>query len=468
MNRIMTVELSGNNDTYTNVTLPLTPFEMLDALDKLRMTPQDKPDWEICSFHDYRELHNWIGSGTLYELNALCTRLSELNAQEHIAFDGLLEVQKEKNSSIIPMHQLLDLAYSTGQCHLLTDVHNVEQLGRFAAENGFVPNVDLMSDEVFEMLDFRLLGERFMSGEGGVIVNGGYVAQDGDLAQDVWKTLELPVRKPDYTVLLELGYMDADQTTMLKLPASPAELDAALARLDAASWAEVSCRCADCRVPAMCDMITFADNVAHANRAAEYLERVPEEELPKFKALLGVLKIAELHEALDLTQKLDQYSLAADRTCYESVAKESLIASLGENKAKVLLPHIGLYSYGQALQEECKVVLTDYGSVERLYDPTLAEQEPITRESSAIELNGYVGTWHVVDEAICAPDNSGDPFKCFLLENDQFGSTVGKIIVGERGDTLLDYVWDGFEEQKEAGWTVQEPAQEQTGGMEMM
>ena len=184
MNRIMTVELSGNNDTYTNATLPLTPYEMLDALDKLHMTPQDEPEWEICSFHDYRELHNWIGSGTIYELNALCARLSELNAQEHIAFDGLLEVQKEKDSIIIPMHKLLDLAYSTGQCHLLEDVHNTVQLGRFAVENGFVPNVELMSDALFEMLDFEQLGERFMRNEGGVIVKGGYVARTG-----IWRRI---------------------------------------------------------------------------------------------------------------------------------------------------------------------------------------------------------------------------------------------------------------------------------------
>ena len=468
MGKIMNVELTGKGDTYATVTLPLTPYEMLDTLDKLRMTPQDEPDWEICAFLAHRELHDWIGSGSVYELNALCTRLAELNAQESTVFEGLVEMDKEKDVKIIPMRRLLDLAYSTGQCHLLDDVHNATQLGRFAAENGFVPNVELMSDALFEMLDFEQLGERFMRNEGGVIVKGGYVAQGGDLVQDIWKTLELPVRKPDYTVLLELGYMDTDQTTMLKLPASPAEMDAALARLDAASWAEVSCRCADCRVPAMRDMITFADNVAHANRAAEYLERVPAEELPKFKALLGVLGITELHDALDLTHKLHQYSLAADRTNYESVAKESLIASFGENKAGVLLPHVGLYSYGRALQEECKVVLTDYGSVERLYDPTLTELEPITGDSRAIALNGYVGTWHVVEEALCAPDGSGDLFKCFLLENDQFGPTVGKIIVGERGDTLLDYVWDGFEELREAGWNVQGPAQEQTGGMEMM
>ena len=74
MDKIMNVELSGKGDTYATVTLPLTPYEMLDTLDKLRMTPQDEPDWEICGFLAHRELHDWIGNGSIYELNLLAER----------------------------------------------------------------------------------------------------------------------------------------------------------------------------------------------------------------------------------------------------------------------------------------------------------------------------------------------------------------------------------------------------------
>ena len=88
MDKILTVELSGRNDTYAVAQLPLTPYELLDTLDKLRMTPQDEPEWEILAYHDYAELRDWIGSGSAYELNALCTRFSELNGQERLAFEG--------------------------------------------------------------------------------------------------------------------------------------------------------------------------------------------------------------------------------------------------------------------------------------------------------------------------------------------------------------------------------------------
>ena len=376
MDKIMNVELSGKGDTYANVTLPLTAYEMLDTLDKLRMTPQDQPDWEICEFLAHRELHDWIGSGSVYELNALCTRLAELNTQESTVFEGLVAMEKEKDAKIIPMHRLLDLAYSTGQCHLLDDVHNEEQLGRFAAENGFVPNVEMMSDALFEMLDFRQLGERFMRNEGGVIVRGGYVAQDGDLAQDVWKTMDFVPHKPDYTVLVELIYTDPEQSTTLALPASPSEMDAALDRVGAAKWSDVSCICIDCRVPALDEMISDADNIAHANRAAEYLDRLLEAEFPKYKALLAALDITELHEALDLTQRLDEYLLAPEQASFEDIARGQLAIIMGEQEMETLLPHVNLYQYGRALQDRYQSVLTEYGSVERADNqPLMAVQK---------------------------------------------------------------------------------------------
>ncbi len=365
MGKVFSVELSGKHNSYADVALPLTPYEMLDVLDKLRMTVEEVPDWEIFQHIDFPELRDWIGSGSIHELNALATRLSQLNNQERIAFDGLLEMDKDKGLKIIPMHRLLDLAYSTGQCHLLEDVHTVEQLGRFAAENGFVPEVDLMTDELFEMLDFKILGERFMRSEGGVIVGGGYVALDGDLEQDIWQRLDLPIKKPDYTVLLELVGPDLEQSATLALPASPGEMNTALNRIDAATWSEVACRCLDCIVPTLCEVITNAGNVAHANRAAEYLGHLSDKELPKYKALLGAMGVTELNEALELTQRLDEYLLLPEISDHEEVGHSYLQANVQKQVLNALVPHVNLYQYGCALQSDGTLALTDYGCVER-------------------------------------------------------------------------------------------------------
>ena len=377
MNKIITIELTGKGDTYSVVTLPLTPYEMLDTLDKLRMTPQHEPDWEICQHFAHRELHDWIGDGSVYELNALCTKLTELNDQESTVFEGLVEMEKQKGEHIIPMHRLLDLAYSTGQCHLLDEVHSVEQLGRFAAENGFVPEADDLSDKAFELLDFRKLGEQFMRGEGGVIVRGGYVAQDGDLAQDVWKTLALTPRKPDYAVLVELIAPEPSDNVTLALPATAEALTKAMTLTNARNLSETPCLCLDCRAPALRDMITDANSLADACRAAECLASLPDADLPKYKALLAAMEIRDLHEAIELSQRLDDYTLSPEQSDYEDIARGQLQFLLGKRELETLLPHVNLYQYGRALQDRHQLALTDYGSVERRDGQTV---QPVERQ----------------------------------------------------------------------------------------
>ena len=372
----MTVELSGSGDSYAVVTLPLTPYEMLDTLDKLRMTPQDEPEWEICQHFTHGELHDWIGSGSVYELNALCRKLTELNPQESTVFEGLVEMEKDKGLKIIPMHRLLDLAYSTGQCHLLDDVHNAEQLGRFAAENGFVPEADDLSDKAFELLDFKKIGERFMNGEGGVIVRGGYVAQDGDLAQDIWKTLDLTPRKPDYAVLVELIAPNPNDNVTLALPAPPAELDAAMALTGAHELSETPCLCLDCRAPALRDAITDANSLADACRAADQLAALSESQLKIFRALITAMEVTELGAALDFAERIDEYLLSPEMRTFEETAEYDLRFCLGDEAAEVLLPHVNLYQYGRALQEREQFALTDYGRVQRVdCQPLMAENQ---------------------------------------------------------------------------------------------
>lgn len=383
MDKFLSVELYGKNDVYEVVLLPLTPYEVLDTLDKLRMTPQDKPEWDICAYLDYDELRNWIGSGSIYELNALCTKLAKLNQQERIAFDGLLKMDKDKGLKIIPMHRLLDLAYSTGQCHVLGGVHTLEQLGRFAAENGFVPTADNLPDAAFEMLDFRRIGEQFMRDEGGIIVMDGYVAQDGDLMQDIWKTLDMLPREPDYTILVEVGVMDTDRSAMLKLPSSQSELEAALDQIEAETWDEVSFRCADCRVPALCDTISIADSIPQVNLAARRLQQMEASDVLTYKALIAARGCSDLTDALCLMETLNDYICSPEFALYDDIARSNIRFLMGDEQAEVLLPYVRLSDYGRALAEHDHMVLTEYGGIERRDgQPIIAQGEQnLSREA---------------------------------------------------------------------------------------
>ena len=216
----------GSN-AHAVLDLPASPYELLDALDRLRLGKTGYMLWEITEYSRFEELEPRLdGSGSFYELNALAQRLSELDEAQSAVFAGLVEM--EHPSKPIPLPRLIDLAHSTECCHILLDALNDSQLGRIRAESGQVPGITALPKETFEILDFEQIGRRTRVSEKGVFVErsmdhpGGYVALDSPLLEAA-KTLDLTPRVPDYTMLLEVSHSCG--AAQLKLPADKRALD---------------------------------------------------------------------------------------------------------------------------------------------------------------------------------------------------------------------------------------------------
>ena len=62
---------------------------------------------------------------------------------------------------------MIDLAYSADFCPVANATTD-EQLGRFYAENDFIPALEKVPDSIFEYLDFEMLGRKARFEEGGV------------------------------------------------------------------------------------------------------------------------------------------------------------------------------------------------------------------------------------------------------------------------------------------------------------
>ena len=185
---------------------------------------------------------------SLNELNDLAGRLATLDETEQEAFDGLffrLEVQRKVNANggIITMQDMRDLAVSAKtDCYHAVDAADDAQLGRFYAENEFIPELDGVSNEVFEMLDFAGIGRMMRCSENGVFVGSLYVLRDGELttAPPVQKALP---GKPGYLFRLTLGLhpdIGDAHTVTLDLPAAEAELLDAQEQLGVEGWEGVT------------------------------------------------------------------------------------------------------------------------------------------------------------------------------------------------------------------------------------
>jgi len=344
--------------------LPITPYQLLDMLEQLRLQPDESPSVDIheCMgpFEFLNTAMHWDCS--LKEINDLATRLSLLDKEGQIAFDALVKAESDKTEGPIPVGKLVDLAYSVDCCDVHPGVASYEELGRFYVEQGLFPELKDIPEENLPCLDYEKIGEKFSKEEGGVLVSGGYVLQTSDLKQ-VSHTLSLKPHKPEYAILLEVT--QAGHDVQLPLPSSPQAMDAALDAIGARDWSGVSLECLDCAATPLIPFLGGRDNIAHLNRLAGMLEQMDDKQLTKFKAVLDATEDYSVLGATHIAATLDSYLFSPQLRSPAEVARGDLAVILPEPEAEMITPYLDLHQYGQALIRNCGGILTSYGLIER-------------------------------------------------------------------------------------------------------
>lgn len=370
----------GPREAYAVLDLPATPYEIEDALEKVRLQPDEELLLEIEEYYDFGFLAPYLEDvNDLHGLNALAQRLSQFVDYESAVFAGQLKMDLEARISDITLPRLLSLANNTPYCDVVDVAVNDSQLGKFYAENGFVTELEQLPDEAFkiieDMLDYEQIGRKMRQAEGGVFVDrstygySGYVIRHKE--PELVNALPAP-EKPDYMILLEVckGYFndpdyDSDSVIQLKLPASKETLDGVLNTLEAADWSELAFTCLDCRIPALIEAVNQTEDVFAANHAASRFAKMSGEAIPKLKSLLEVTGISSLADAVRLTEQLESYVYSPEFSSPTDVARAEIKFSLIEQEAELLIPHVNLHQYGKALLENHNWTLTDYGMISR-------------------------------------------------------------------------------------------------------
>ena len=374
-----------NSEAYATLDLPASPWELWDAMEKVRLKDGEALYMEIDDYYAFEYLapHLEELDISLNELNDLAARLATLDEVQGIAFEGLfsMEVQKKVNANggIITMQDMRDLAVSAKtDCYHVVDAADDAQLGRFYAENEFIPELDGVSNEVFEMLDFAGIGRMMRCSENGVFVDSLYVLRDGELttAPPVQKTLP---EKPRYLFRLTLGLcpdFGGDRTAVLDLPASEEALVAAQEQLGTLNWENTVVLNYDGIVP---NVATFADlpmELEEFNAFTKAARDIPRFEVPKLKALLEQFEVQDIETALFLTEHLADYVLTPDLSSPQETAIDRLRFMADDHSAELLLSHVNLYAYGCDLIKEDNATLSPYGLLHRAdYQPMLSPMQ---------------------------------------------------------------------------------------------
>jgi len=371
-----------NNEAYAKLDLPASPWELWDALDKVRLQTDDILYMEIEDYYAFEYLAPHLDGLeiSLNELNDLAALLSALDEVQEAAFEGLfsMEVQRKVNANggVITLQDLRDLAVSAKtDCYHVVEAADDAQLGRFYAENDFVPDLDGVSNEVFEMLDFAGIGRMMRCSENGVFVGSLYVLQDGELttAPPVQKTLP---EKPGYLFRLTLGLhpdIGDDRTVTLDLPAAEAELLDAQEQLGVEGWEGVMVIDYDGIIPYAAEFTDLPMELEELNAFTKTARDIPRSEVPKLKALLEQFEVQDIETAMLLTEHLADYILTPGISSPQEAALDQLCFIMDREEAVRLIPYVNLFNYGETVIHADNAALTSYGLLHRAdYEPMLS------------------------------------------------------------------------------------------------
>ena len=372
-----------NSEAYATLELPASPWELWDAMEKVRLQTGDILYMEIEDYYAFAYLAPHLDGLeiSLNEFNDLAALLSALDEVQEVAFDGFLRMEVQNkvdiNGGVITLQDLRDLAVSAKtDCYHVVDAADDAQLGRFYAENGFIPELDGISDGVFEMLDFAGIGRMMRCSENGVFVNSLYVLRDGELTTAPPCAKDLP-EKPGYLFRLTLGLhpdIGGNRTTELDLPASEEALAAAQEQLGTLNWENTVVLNYDGILP---NAAFFADLPSELEAFNEFAKAVqdisfPEKQLPKLKALLKQFEVRDIATAISLTEHLEDYILTPEISSPQETAIDQLRFMTDDHSAELLISHVNLYAYGCDIIKEDNAALTPYGLLHRAdYQPML-------------------------------------------------------------------------------------------------
>ena len=383
------VSSAASDERGVELTFPVSQYEMMDAFEQIRTKSPGDVYWQVDEFYCFDYLAPHLDeSMSIFEFNSLTEQLSKLDARQEIAMEGLLDmaVQKhmQENSGPIMVQELMMLASNVDRCQVLADVHSDEDLGKFYADNDFLPELNDLPDSAYALLDYAKIGKQMRESEAGVFTPHGYVVRTEELQ---------PL--PDYEPQREISYMirltlmnheNEQKTAVLDLPATEQRLLEVQEELDAPEWFDAQFTGCDAIVPRLNTLLTDVEDIPRINDLAQALQELKANgQLTKFKAVVGATQCETLDDVFDRLEKLPQYCFETKIRDSDALVRDELEFVLGGKDADLIYKHLNREAYAEDVLKQYGAELTPYGMVNRedfgpLHKPISEQQQEQTQE----------------------------------------------------------------------------------------
>ena len=382
------VSSAASDERGVELTFPVSQYEMMDAFEQIHTKSPGDVYWQVDEFYCFDYLAPHLDeSMSIFEFNSLTAQLSKLDERQETALEGLLQMQADKhmqeNSGIITVPELMMLASNVDRCQVLADVHTNEDLGKFYADNDFLPELNDLPDSVYNLLDYAKIGKQMREDESGVFTPHGYVVRTEELQP---LPDHEPQREISYMIRLTLmNHENEQKTTVLDLPATEQRLLEVQEELDAPEWYDAQFTGCDAIVPKLNTLLTDVEDLPKINELAKSLQELKANgQLTKFKAVIGATQCESLDDVFDRLEKLPQYCFETKIRDKDALVRDELEFVLGGRDADLIYKHLNREAYAEDVLKQYGAEITPYGLVNRedfgpLHEP-ISEQQEHTQE----------------------------------------------------------------------------------------
>ena len=383
------ISSNASDERGVELTFPVSQYEMMDAFEQIHTKSPGDVYWQVDEFYCFDYLAPHLDeSMSIFEFNSLTEQLSKLDERQETALEGLLQMQvknhMQENSGIITVPELMMLAHNVDHCHVLADVHTDTELGKFCADNDFLPELTALPDSVYALLDYAKIGKQMREDEAGVFTPHGYVVRTEELE---------PL--PDYEPQREISYMirltlmnheNEQKTAVLDLPATQERMMEVQEKLDAPEWFDAQFTDCDAIAPQLNTMLTDMEDLPRINELAQSLQKLKASgQLTKFKAVVSATQCESLDDVFDRIEKLPQYCFETKIRDKDALVRDELEFVLGGKDADLIYKHLNREAYAEDVLKQYGAEITPYGMVNRedfgpLHEPIPEQQQEQTQE----------------------------------------------------------------------------------------
>lgn len=383
------VSSASSDECGVELTFPVSRYEMMDAFEQIHTKSPGDVYWQVDEFYCFDYLAPHLDeSMSIFEFNALTEQLSKLDGYQETALEGLLQMQVNKhmqeNSGPITVQELMMLAHNVDHCHVLADVHTDTELGKFCADNDFLPELTALPDSVYALLDYAKIGKQMRESEAGVFTPHGYVVRTEELQP-------LPDHEPqrDINYMIRLALMNHEneqRTAVLDLPATEQRLLEVQEELDAPEWYDAQFTGCDAIAPQLNLLLTDVEDLPRINELAQTLQGLKASgQLTKFKAVVSATQCEMLDDVFDRIEKLPQYCFETKIHDKDALVRDELEFVLGGKDADLIYKHLNCEAYAEDVLKQYGAEITPYGMVNRadfgpLHEPIPEQKQEQTQE----------------------------------------------------------------------------------------